>query len=758
MITKINKIKLFGAYRDFTWKTELDDFKEKNIIYGWNYSGKTTFSRLFSCLRDRQLNKPYKESSFSVSFSKENSNVEIDQTNMESFPYEIRVFNSDYIIENLRWEISKEINAISFDVGENVKIREKLNKNLNNIDNLNKRMQRFSNLKKEFEIFDKKITDESRRIKNDIFNSVIEFSKTHFKKHLSTIGTSYKTYIITNKDITELRSLSIAVNNKVKLSDIDLHILYEDLFKEVRAILSEQPRKMEIIDILEDDNEKYMWAKEGLTIHLNNEPNKHCIFCDNLVSEDRISKLNNYFSNAAAQLREKIKIIINRIKIENSKIQNFNINFRANDLVENLHEDYSDIVKEMTIFRDQYIKELDILVDKLHDKLDSNLFNAVHLSNHDENIYNSFYSWKKKLTELINNHNLIINNFDTKQKEARLKLEIHYVASFLNTENYFNKERNYKRIQALEDLLKNKISKILDENNKLESQIKSIAAGKDKLNNFINVFLDRKDIQIDITENNQFILKRNHLVADNLSEGEKTAISFSYFLVSLESMGLENLKQTIVYIDDPISSLDSNHISQIYSLINAFFFRQGIDSNNPDTYVNCFKQLFISTHNFEFFSFLKDSTRLNKKNTRNFYYIKRLENNQSEIQKLPKSLQFHKSEYIYLFDILYRYYSNGCLEQDENLILLPNAIRRFLEIYTLIKLPGSKSEVDQRIKELYSDTNELKTLHHFSHFTSFEKLTRHDEMLMNVPQAANELFELLKKDSIHFQSLLSAVS
>lgn len=57
--------------------------------------------------------------------------------------------------------------------------------------------------------------------------------------------------------------------------------------------------------------------------------------------------------------------------------------------------------------------------------------------------------------------------------------------------------------------------------------------GKDKLNEFIRSFLNRKDLQIEVTTDDKFKLKRGTVEAKNLSEGEKTAITFAYFLVKL---------------------------------------------------------------------------------------------------------------------------------------------------------------------------------------------------------------------------------
>jgi len=50
----------------------------------------------------------------------------------------------------------------------------------------------------------------------------------------------------------------------------------------------------------------------------------------------------------------------------------------------------------------------------------------------------------------------------------------------------------------------------------------------------------------------------------------------------------------IIWIDDPISSLDSNHIFFVYSLINSEIVAK-----------DDFEQLFVSTHNLDFLKYLK---------------------------------------------------------------------------------------------------------------------------------------------------------
>lgn len=105
-----------------------------------------------------------------------------------------------------------------------------------------------------------------------------------------------------------------------------------------------------------------------------------------------------------------------------------------------------------------------------------------------------------------------------------------------------------------------------------------------------------------ITESNtpltRFIIKRGDKEAHNLSEGECSLISFCYFIAKIEDElnGVDHDK-LIIYIDDPISSLDNNHIFFMYSLIETIVAKKGQ-----------YGQLFISTHNLDFLKYLKRLT------------------------------------------------------------------------------------------------------------------------------------------------------
>ena len=127
----------------------------------------------------------------------------------------------------------------------------------------------------------------------------------------------------------------------------------------------------------------------------------------------------------------------------------------------------------------------------------------------------------------------------------------------------------------------------------------------------------------------------------------------------------------------------------------------------------------------------------------------------SIIINLPKTFLRYKSEYVYLFYEINRF-KNDNLPEDR-IYMMPNIIRRFLEIYTLMKLPGNTDEVDNRLKILFDGKIELKILHTFSHFTSFERATKHSELILKMPDILNDLYEILNNDPKHLKSLQDGI-
>ncbi|QYJ67983.1 AAA family ATPase [Flavobacterium litorale] len=762
MIKKIQTINDFGVYKDFNWG-KISNFKKKNILYGWNYSGKTTLSRLFECLRDKKVHPHFENSQFKIIVEE---NTEINQNNIDTSNEKILIYNSDYILENLRWDLDNKINGITFDVGEKILVREKIQKNkltiskINGNENESGRKEIYLNALHNFYPFEEyKFSNEAKKIKNDIFNSLIDFDKRHYKKIKNEVISNLNEHILDNEKLIYCKKVSIASNNKDKIGLIDYDINLNSIIISVNNVLAHELDPENIIEIFSTSVQS--WLKEGILLH---ENENNCLFCGNNLSNIRKKTLNDYLSSEVSKLRDRTSSLILEIEDEIQKINEIKLPKSKNDFFESYQRDYNLQLENLNQYIPKIIDYFKLLIDKLKEKESNKIFKSITVHSLESEIINEFKISILAINNIINDNNDLIDNFIDIQNDSRLLVKKHYVADYLIEEDYLIKEK--KKDFAMRCLERyEKLVKKLEENNyDLESELKSITLGRKEFNDFINKFLNRDDIKIEVSEDEKFILKRGNVIAQNFSEGEKTAISFSYFLVTLQSLFKKNeLFEYIIFIDDPISSLDINHITQVYSIINSFFFRKGIDENNSEKIVECFKQLFISTHNSDFFAFLKDSNRINKKKkidgyqqpTSEYYLIQKVSKSASEIKPLPKSLKNHKSEYLYLFELIFGFHSSLDKENDERLILLPNAIRRFLEIYTLMKLPSSTDEVDNRLKILFPEYSELKTLHHFSHFTNLDKVTKHDSLIMNLPQAIDELINILEKDEIHFNSLKS---
>ncbi|CAN5752146.1 AAA family ATPase [soil metagenome] len=766
MIKKIGYIRDFGIYKNFEWTAvgALKDFSSKNIFYGWNYSGKTTLSRLFSSLKNRKVHDDFVEEG---NFKINSESGVFEQDTLDTYLRKVEVFNSDYIRENLKWEFDDDINAISFEVGESIEIHEKINNNLAEIDTIkgieNKigKKAGFEQTIEEYGNFEGLYTTEAKRIKNDVFASLIEFNKGHLKKIKESIITDINTSIISDKD--ELKRLQNVVkieSPKEELKIIQFENTLLDTFNLLTEILLKEPSKAALIDILEKNYKHYSWAKQGLTIHKKGD---ECKFCGNKVTDLRFDELTGYFSNQAALLREDIQKAKQIILQEIEKINRINFPLSTNDLNSGFQNKYEDLLKKGKKAVDKAMEMLDNLLKDLSKKEVENIYMPVITSAMNESII--LQKAVDNINVVIQENNQFSKNFVTIINEERSKYQKHLIATFLKDNKYLtiksNKENAEKEIEKLDA----RIIELENANVKLKAEIDSISKGCDQLNTFIQSFLNRTDIKIEINPvTNKFNLKRGDKLAKNLSEGEKTAIAFFHFLVlmhSLEEKG--ELKETIVYIDDPISSLDSNHIFQINSLLKDTFSRYVPTVNNPTQFewtVAC-KQLFISTHNYEFFGLLKELHPTSKNGNKESRYFISRKNDEAFISPLPVAFDKYSSEYQYLFGEIYQFINEPDRAASHRLLAMPNIFRRFLELYTMSKYP-SFEEVDKRADKVFGSAASkriLKVLHYFSHLNSIERISKQSDFISDIDAATTELINYIKaNDALHYEALESSVN
>jgi wobble nucleotide-excising tRNase len=220
--------------------------------------------------------------------------------------------------------------------------------------------------------------------------------------------------------------------------------------------------------------------------------------------------------------------------------------------------------------------------------------------------------------------------------------------------------------------------------------------------------------------------------ATYLSEGERTAIAFVYFVVHLND-GHFDKERGIIVIDDPISSLDSNSLYQAFSFL-------------KNAVTGC-HQTFILTHSFEFLKLLLNWRSRAGKHT-GYYMI----NNEimdsvrcAKIQEMDNELRVYESEYHYLFKRL----KEMRAEQDGSILRaypVPNMARKVWETFLLFNIPNGKKTYDKMVflKEKGHDPTKLDAIYKFTNDQSHITGAGFDPSL--VPEAKkvlDEIFEMM---------------
>lgn len=254
------------------------------------------------------------------------------------------------------------------------------------------------------------------------------------------------------------------------------------------------------------------------------------------------------------------------------------------------------------------------------------------------------------------------------------------------------------------------------------------------------------------------LMRKNGKAAKNLSDGERTSVAFAYFLTKLQELKPERFKETIVYIDDPISSLDANHIFQVTAAIKKIFFGK----NNAGAWSTNCKQFFLSTHNFQFFHLIRE-LEPKKSPKASLYFLRKISGTQSMLGNMPASLCKYSSEYHFLFETIYKFHNAPDKGSHELLLLLPNAVRRFTELYTYSRIPSDIDySVDRRAETLFGTEPAkriLKVLHYFSHANNFDRIIGNNELIFDMEHAVSELLTAIEnRDPLHWKALVQSTS
>lgn len=748
MLKGIQKIKGLGVFANYTPPAGTAEFGVKNLIYGWNYSGKTTLSRLFGLLDAKKPNPELPPCTFSI----DSDQGLVTEANFQTCPHIVRVFNSDFVAENLNFAGTpfKPILLLGAE-------SEAAQKEIDRCEELAKRsVAGAATAKKGAEdakkALDKAKTDAAATIKSTM-SLVTFFGATQLDKELLTVGLGLEDYELSatalDADLKLARSSDqdqLAAVPKVVLAPA-----IEALHTQAINLLAKTPDLASTIDHLVKNPLVETWVESGLPLH---DGKTACEFCGGDLDAHHMASIRAHFSKDLADHKQEVQALL--AKVESATLamaQRKDVELYA-QFRPRFASAQSDAQKAIETFN----AEVTSLADELRKKLQAP-FSALIPPALDPAKTAAVTTAADALNEVIGENNKVTSNFSTEKAAAINRLKLHYAQAFAKKADIGGYEAGQKRF-ARRQTKYNWCTEQLDtEIRRLKAIISQAQRGREEINKRIATLLGSESVQISVIkvgDQERFqLVRRDGKPAKHLSEGEKTAIAFSFFLTKLNE--LKKLDEAIVYVDDPISSLDSNHIFQVTAMIKeTFFYKDGKDWKSH------FKQVFFSTHNFEFFSLLRELKPDNKTAAKH-YLVKRVAPNESGIGNMPPSMFRYSSEYHFLFDVLNDFHKAADKTDFKVLMLLPNAVRRFVELYTFAKYPGDRdTPVDARADRIFGPEKTkriLKVLHYFSHANNIERIAENNDLICDIEGAVNDLMELLEeKDPLHMEALKAAVA
>lgn len=594
MLKSIKRIRGLGVYGDYSQPAGTAEFGVKNIIYGWNYSGKTTLSRVFSHIERGD----YPPDLGGYTFVVDTDTGQVTEANAKTCAHIVRVFNSDFIHENLNFAgssarpillLGSESEEAQKKIGELLELRKRIT-------------QATAKQENKGAAADKSLAEMKKKAAAAIKEKLQlteAYTATHLDKDMTGIALGVDSKL-SEADLDSDTKLARTPDEHAlpTLSTVDAESSLPELWKEAAAVLAEKPEMAHAIEYLTKNAVIARWVETGLGLH---EHKENCEFCGNTLSAERMKELRDHFSQDQADFKGKLEALLRRVAQQRLAFAphsplSLNAQFRdrytaAAEHAKSSSEGHDDLVTKLE----------SALQEKIASPFEPRELEALHPA--------AVEAWIKAgeaLDAIIGEHNQVAQHFRQVKREATKRARQHYAQLFYETADLEERQADRKRFDKHAEKLRAIGVEIDKQRQALEATISQSQKGREEINQRIENLLGSDSIQIKVVkmagEERFQLVRRDGSVAKHLSEGEKTAVAFSFFLTKLK--GLKDFDKAVIYIDDPISSLDSNHIFQVAAIIREVFFEQ--EGGPGGQWKTKCRQVFFSTHNFEFFGLLRE--------------------------------------------------------------------------------------------------------------------------------------------------------
>ncbi len=345
MIEKINTIQKLGIFEDYSVDGNLENFAKFNLIYGWNGSGKTTFSELFKAFKSGELEE-FPDLKYTITCSGNN------YSNTQAYDKNIHVFNQKYVADN--------VNVVS----GNIKPIFMLGKvNLDLLGIIQKDEEKLSDRRRALGIKNQELINKQKG-KNNSFTDVARIIsgvlvRNYNKNNAEKAFDELESKKVLSQELIQEHLTTLKQQEKQQLTPIETTTTkaLKGIINDSKNILSKTV-EIVVIDRLKNNPNISKWVEEGIHLHKETDLN-NCEFCNQQLPVDRIPQLLSYFNDADKSLKMDIESLLERTRIIYPLISKLSFMDEAN-LYDEFQEDYKEEVENLKTYKAQLLDKVEM--------------------------------------------------------------------------------------------------------------------------------------------------------------------------------------------------------------------------------------------------------------------------------------------------------------------------------------------------------------------------------------------------------------
>lgn len=749
IITNIRVMQGMGIHADRNARSPSLNLRRYNLVYGFNGSGKSTLSRLFASLQAGEPHPRLPEGcSFEVSLA--DGGAYGHPSNPKGLEKRVLVFNADYIEQNLKWSAGLA-NPVFYIGAEQAGAAAELTRIEDEISK--------TETARTLALATEKAAEKTfATFKRERAKSVA--SRLHLgsrKYEAPALAKDYESWRDDNGvGLTdeELRAAEDTRRLDEPMPSIEPIVFDEPSIGVAYRFISEICAQS-LAKIALDEIDRYpamlMWLKHGHEFHGSNGL-ENCLYCGSAIARERRAELDSALDDKVDEFIARLAKTSDRLNDLLLTLSNIEKDIPSRDaLVSEVREGLGAAAKDASQAVQETIKNLISLREVLEAKQarPASPADVGKLAPEVEVVGTAtkLAEALRSINELINLHNAAVVNFNKHKHDAEIAIRRHFLLeargdyeSHLKTLS--NATREVERMGEALDRLRLSAAE-------LRRRIRAHGPAATMINKLVASYLGHGELTIQPIEEGYQLHRHGTPITGTPSEGEKTAIAISYFLSSIEAEN-RRLKDVIVVVDDPVSSLDTKALNFACSLVRGRLDKAG--------------QVIVLTHNLhcmnEFRKGWKNKARPpeGKDPTATFLFIdvgipEGQTKRTSTIVEMSKLLREYDSEYHFLFSHILRFMEKAGAHDDHG-YMLPNIMRRVLDVFLAFKCPGS-SGLSGQMAKLYSDypgldRDKLTALERLSqiesHSDNLDDLLSFSSMTLEETRAAaNALIEMMEQ-------------